>query len=96
MTSFSASIYEQQNDRRLQELESKVSMLKDITLDIHKQASDMTMIDHGKEMVSKLLRDIHVSTLRFNRIFLAKISIFKCVCLFILIFIILWILSGYF
>ncbi|KTW27321.1 hypothetical protein T552_02305 [Pneumocystis carinii B80] len=43
----SIPIYEQQNDRRLQELESKVSMLKDITLDIHKQASDMTMLEQS-------------------------------------------------
>ncbi|KAG5440830.1 hypothetical protein PCK2_000129, partial [Pneumocystis canis] len=62
--SSSASIYEQQNNLRLEELvkisnllnlfklisfskESKISILKDISIDIHKQASDMTMLDQG-------------------------------------------------
>ncbi|EMR08755.1 hypothetical protein PNEG_02927 [Pneumocystis murina B123] len=74
----SIPIYEQQNDRRLKELESKVSMLKDITLDIHKQASDMTMIEQSKQAISRLTRDVHNSALRLNRVLLTKISIFKC------------------
>ncbi|QSL66788.1 hypothetical protein MERGE_001174 [Pneumocystis wakefieldiae] len=73
----SMSIYEQQNDRQLKELETKISMLKDITLDIHKQASDMTMIEQSRQAISRLTRDVHTSALRLNRVLLTKISIFK-------------------
>ncbi|KAG4305480.1 hypothetical protein PORY_001036, partial [Pneumocystis oryctolagi] len=80
----SARVYEQQNDRRLEELESKISMLKSVlvTMDIHKHASDMTMIDQGKEAVSTLLQRIQASSLRLNRALLVKTSILKYVCFF--------------
>ncbi|KTW32309.1 uncharacterized protein T551_00400 [Pneumocystis jirovecii RU7] len=89
-------IYEQQNDNRLEELESKISMLKDITTDIYKHASDTTMIDQGKQAITSLSQSVQASVLRLNRLLLVKTSIFKGVCFFILIFTILWMLSRYF
>ncbi|KAG5518750.1 hypothetical protein PMAC_002719 [Pneumocystis sp. 'macacae'] len=74
MTLSSARIYEQQNDNRLEELESKVSMLKDITTDIYKHASDTTMIDQGKQVITSLSQNVQASALRLNRVFLAKIT----------------------
>lgn len=63
----SMSIYEQQNDRQLKELETKISMLKDITLDIHKQASDMTMIEQS-------VNKIQVQVYKIDRKYRDKLS----------------------
>jgi len=43
----SARIIEQQNDVRLQDLHSKVSALRNITIDIHDSAADQSMIDQS-------------------------------------------------
>ncbi|KAI8084375.1 uncharacterized protein B0P05DRAFT_535347 [Gilbertella persicaria] len=61
-------VFEQQNDIRLNELSSKISAIKNITIDIHQDVSDQDrLLDESHNQFSGLGSSLHQSFGRMNR-----------------------------
>ncbi|KAI8378920.1 hypothetical protein BD560DRAFT_388961 [Blakeslea trispora] len=61
-------IFEQQNDIRLNELSSKLSAIKNITIDIHQDVNDQDrLLDESHNQFSGLGHSLHNSFGRMNR-----------------------------
>ncbi|KAK7204609.1 hypothetical protein BZA70DRAFT_279577 [Myxozyma melibiosi] len=72
---------ESQNDRRLNDLASKLSTLRQVTTDINTQASDSSFIQSSTEAFSNLTASIKHSSQRLSRSTGVSLPIYKTVFL---------------
>ncbi|KAK9456678.1 hypothetical protein V1511DRAFT_494995 [Dipodascopsis uninucleata] len=72
---------EAQNDGRLNDLASKLSSLRQVTQDIHTQASDTSFIQASAEAFSNLSTSIKRSSSRLARSSTVSLPIYKTVFL---------------
>ncbi|CAO3687609.1 unnamed protein product [Umbelopsis ramanniana] len=62
-----ALMLEQQNDMRMQELDAKVSALKNVTIDIHRDVTDQDLIDESANVFEGFGSAFNNSFGRLNR-----------------------------
>ncbi|CDO52191.1 similar to Saccharomyces cerevisiae YKL006C-A SFT1 Intra-Golgi v-SNARE, required for transport of proteins between an early and a later Golgi compartment [Geotrichum candidum] len=81
---------EEQNDRRLQELSTKISLLRNVTNDIYAEAQDQSYIDSAQESMNKLFTSVKTSSGRLLRSAKAGHPVFKTAGLAIFIILLLY------
>ncbi|KAF2227474.1 hypothetical protein BDZ85DRAFT_277370 [Elsinoe ampelina] len=90
---------ERQNNSRLDELSSKVSALRDVTINIYDNARDQGVIDSSNEVFSNLGTSLKGSAGRLTRMAQQgnKVAILKLAGIIIAIVVVFyWILSFFF
>ncbi|KAL2044818.1 hypothetical protein N7G274_002593 [Stereocaulon virgatum] len=83
---------EQQNNSRLDELSSKVSALRGVTVNIYDNARDQHVIDNSSEVFSSMGTSIKGSASRLGRMASQgnKVAIFKLAGIVIAFVVVLW------
>ncbi|KAK4989215.1 hypothetical protein LTR66_000430 [Elasticomyces elasticus] len=88
---------ERQNNSRLDELASKVSALRGVTIDIYDNARDHRIIDSTSDTFSSFSTSLKGSAGRLGRMAQQgnKVAIFKLAAMISAVVIVLWWLSGF-
>ncbi|KAL2058788.1 hypothetical protein ABVK25_000079 [Lepraria finkii] len=83
---------EQQNNSRLDELSSKVSALRDVTVNIYDNARDQHVIDNSSEVFSSMGSSIKGSAGRLGRMAQQgnRVAILKLSGIIIAVVVVLW------
>ncbi|EMD64323.1 hypothetical protein COCC4DRAFT_137426 [Bipolaris maydis ATCC 48331] len=83
---------EQQNDSRLDELASKVSALRGVTVDIYDSARDQHVLDNTNETFSNMATSLKGSASRLTRMAASgnKVAIFKLSGMIVAAFVVLY------
>lgn len=89
---------ERQNNSRLEELSSKVSALRGVTVDIYDNARSHEIIDSSNEVFSSLSTSLKSSAGRVTRMAGSgnKVAIFKLAAMIVGVVILLWWIWGFF
>lgn len=89
---------ERQNNSRLDELASKVSALRGVTVDIYDNARDQRVIDSSNEVFSSFGTSLKGSATRLGRMAASgnKVAVLKLAGIIGAVVIVLWWISGFF
>ncbi|KAI9748008.1 MAG: hypothetical protein M1815_003696 [Lichina confinis] len=89
---------ERQNNSRLEELSSKVSALRGVTVDIYDNARNHEIIDSSNEVFSSMSMSIKNSAGRITRMAGSgnKVAIFKLAAMIVGVVVLLWWIWGFF
>ncbi|KAI4118903.1 MAG: hypothetical protein LQ345_001138 [Seirophora villosa] len=88
---------ERQNNSRLDELSSKISSLRGVTIDIYDNARNQEVIDNSNEVFSSMTTSIKGSAGRLGRMAQAgnKVAILKLAGMIVGVVVVLWWVLGW-
>ncbi|KAF2279090.1 uncharacterized protein EI97DRAFT_372406 [Westerdykella ornata] len=88
---------ERQNNSRLEELASKVSALRDVTIDIYDNARDQSVIDSTSETFSSFSTSLKGSATRLGRMAASgnKVAVLKLAGIIVAVVLVLYWVAGW-
>ncbi|KAF2837495.1 hypothetical protein M501DRAFT_995437 [Patellaria atrata CBS 101060] len=88
---------ERQNNSRLDELASKVSALRGVTVDIYDNARDQDVIDNSTDLFYNMSSSLKGSASRITRMARSgdKVAVFKLAAIISGVVVLLWLIWGW-